>query len=103
MIAGELADDVLRGGIPRQRGRAGGEIVRPRQVEKRRQQFARLGLAGGDELRDAEVLDGAGRPLVEIDVRQGAVGGAEIDADEKARHEGTRHRDGIMKSIPRRG
>ena len=83
VIAGELADDVPGGRIPRQRRRAGGKVVRPRQVQERGQQLPRGGFAGGDELRDAEVLDGAGGPLVEIDVRQGAVGGAEIDADEE--------------------
>jgi probable H4MPT-linked C1 transfer pathway protein len=32
------------------------------------------------------MLDFAGRAFVEIDIREGAVGGAEIDADEEARH-----------------
>ena len=61
--------------------------MRPGQVEERRQQRPLADLPGGDELRHREGLAASGRRRAawsQVDVRQGAVGGAEVDADEIA-------------------
>ena len=87
MIAGEDADDFAHIRLPRQRDRARRQIVRPRQIEKRRQQFEFADLPRSDDLRNAERLQPRqGGFLAPIDECDGDVRGAEIDADEVATH-----------------
>src|SRR5688572_11049518 len=83
MVAGELAHGVGRGRVPGQGGRPGRQVVRPRQVKKGRQKVARGGLAGRDELRDAEGADPF--RVAGVDEGEGAIRSAEVDADQVAR------------------
>jgi hypothetical protein len=48
----KFADDVGRVQVPRQRGRAGGEIALARDVEERRAAAVRRHFVGVDQLRD---------------------------------------------------
>src|SRR5262249_35748417 len=77
--------------VPGQSGGTRGEVVRPGQVEERRQQGPLLGLAGRDELRYGKRADvhatAAARGPIEVEVGERAVGRAEIDADEVACHD----------------
>ena len=70
--------------VPRQREAAGGKIELARRVEERRQQRARGDFAGVHQLRD--VLDPHSRRVAGGGVHpaEGAVGGAEVDADDEA-------------------
>jgi hypothetical protein len=81
---GELAGDEPRMLVPREGEAPAGKIELARRIEKRRQQRARGDLAGVHELRD--VLDADPRRVAGggIHPAEGAVGGAEVDADDEA-------------------
>ena len=70
--------------VPRECEAAGGKIELARRVEERRQQRARGDFAGVHQLRD--VLDPHSRRVAGGGVHpaEGAVGGAEVDADDEA-------------------
>ncbi len=90
VVAGELADRVVSLRIPRQRRRPGRQVVLARQVEKRRQQRAVLDFRGGDQLREGERFDVrpvAAPGVLQIEIGQGAVGGAQVDADQVTSHD----------------
>src|SRR5207302_7990208 len=92
VVAGEHANGLGRVLLPRQVDRPGGEVVRPRQVEERRQERLLADLPGGDDLRDVErvQLRPAGRRLArQVDVGEGRVGRPEVDSDEVAGHRRT--------------
>src|SRR5262249_48779504 len=85
VVPRELADRVGCVGVPRQRDRSGRQVVLTRNVKERGEQRSLGDLAGGDELRDRIRLESQVPDLgsvLQVNVRQRAVGGAEIDADE---------------------
>ena len=82
MFAGEMADDDLGRAIPWKRQRVFRQVVLARQIAERWQQRLRGRFADGDGLDDGKVMEGAFR-LRHVDIADGAVGGAEVDADEK--------------------
>ena len=83
MFAGEMADGELGRTIPWKRQRVFRKIMFARQIAERRQERLRGRFADCDGLDDGKVMEGA-FGLRHVDVADGAVGGAEVDADEKA-------------------
>ena len=90
VVAGEFADGIGTCRFPGQGSGAGRQVVGAGQIKKRREQGPRRCLARLDELRNCERLDprldarGAG---LHVDIGQGAIGGAKIDANEVTTHE----------------
>ncbi len=83
---GELADDPIGALVPGQVGRAGGQLVLAGQIEERGQHRPGRRLGRRDELGDGEVADVGRRTLapLRVDVRDRAVGRAQVDPDEIA-------------------
>ena len=84
---GELADDPV--GLPSPGEVRGplGQLVPPREVEKRGEHASRGRLAGRDQLRHLERADVGRRTFatLRVDIGHGAVGGPEVDADDVSR------------------
>src|SRR5262249_48849815 len=90
LIAGVLADGVIAGLVPGELESAGGHLGGAWGGEERRQQGPVLDLPGLDDLGDGEELGRAG-PLAGgggVNVGEGAVGGAQVDANDVSRGHG---------------
>src|SRR5262245_47512806 len=97
VIPGELADRVSRTRVPGEYNRSGRQVVLAGNVEERRQQRPLPHRAGGHELGSCKRLEAQVpdlRTVLKVDVSQGAIGGAEVDADEEAGHAGSGIRAG---------
>lgn len=83
LLAGEETDGVGGVGAPGEGEGAGGQLVVAGEVVEGGEEGARGGLSGRDELDDGEGLE-ARRGGLPVEVGEGAVGGAEVDADDEA-------------------
>ena len=83
VTAGKLADHLRRVLLPRQRQTARREFLRIGQIQKRRQQRLLLDRPHARELRNLQhrLLDRAPALLREVQIRERAMRGAEVDAD----------------------
>ena len=82
MFTGEMADGEFGRTIPWERQRIFRKVMLSGKIAKRWQQCFCGCFADGDGLDDRKVMEGAFR-LRHVDIADGAIGGAEVDADEK--------------------